>query len=89
MYLKSWFVLQLFVMKFEFWREIHLQKNTLPVDNITTQIRNEVMKIPAVKEITQIRVFGPGMFLIAFHNKQNLIQLIYILFVMISLLSVK
>lgn len=89
MFLKSWFVLQPFEMKFGFWREIHLQKNTLPVDNITTQIRNEVMKIPAVKEITQIRVFGPGMFLTAFHNKQNPIQLIYILFVMISLLSVK
>ena len=36
------------------------EKNTNSVENITTQIRNAVTAVPDVKEITQIRVFGPG-----------------------------
>lgn len=41
-------------------RGIHGQKNNNAINNITTRIREAVMKVPAVKEITQIRVFGPG-----------------------------
>lgn len=32
------------------------------MDNITAKIRESVMKVAAVKEITQIRVFGPGIY---------------------------
>ena len=30
------------------------------VNSITAQIRSAVMQVDGVKEITQIRVFGPG-----------------------------